>query len=226
MRGFSVTSIGLLLGLLVISGCDDRKTIVGNDQIAGSGRIVSQNRTAGEFSGIRVTNFATVVITQDSATSVRVEADDNIIGRVQTAVNNGVLDVGLEQGSYNNVTIRVYLSTPTLTLLESTGAANFTAADSIHTDDLTCRITGAGSIRLTGTAVHQSVIITGAGDVRNFGLMSSQCSVSISGSGNVEVTAMQELTAMIAGTGSITYDGNPPLVHQTITGVGSIRPKQ
>ena len=172
-----------------------------------------------------MTNFGKVHITQDMVESLRIESDDNIIGRVKTTVNNDVLVVGLENGSYSNVTVNVYASMRRIRSLESVGAADFLSSTPVHTDTIVCRITGAGSIALSGTADEESVEIVGAGNVRNFGLESSHCFVSISGTGSVEVTATRQLDALIAGTGSIVYGGNPAVVHQSITGTGSIQPR-
>lgn len=216
---------GLVIIVLLVAGCSRNESVVGNDQITGSGRLVSQQRTVGTFSGIQVTNFAKVIVKQDTVESLRIEADDNIIDRVMTSASNGILVVGLRDGSYNNVTVNVFASMKNIKRLESTGTADFSSSNSIQTDSIICKIKGAGSITLAGTANYEVVEIVGAGNVHNFNLISSSCYASISGTGNIEVNVTQQLDAVIAGTGTITYAGNPPVVHPLITGVGSIRPK-
>jgi hypothetical protein len=222
-------NIGSVLGLAVMaflySACSKVDTVVENDQIVGSGRIVTQVRSVGTFAGIRVTNFAKVFVTQDTIESLRIASDDNIIDRVMTSVSNGVLVVGLREGSYNNLTVNVYASMKQIRRLESTGTAEFSSSNSIQTDSIICKITGAGSITLTGTANYEGVEIVGTGNVHNVNLVSTSCYASISGAGNVEITATQSLDAAIAGTGTITYAGNPPVIHQVVTGIGSVRPR-
>ena len=208
-----------------VGGCTKDEIIVDNDHIVGSGRIVSEARNVGSYDGIHVTNFADVIITQDSVESLRIEADDNVIGSIQTSVSGKTLIVGLPDGSYSNVTVRLYASMKDISLLESSGAADFQTTGPIQTDAITCRITGAGTIRLSGTATQQIVEIVGAGNVHNFDLVCSYCSASISGSGTIEVHVTQQLDAVIMGAGSITYMGNPPVVHQSISGVGIISAK-
>lgn len=217
--------LGLVVTALLYSACSKNETVVGNEQIVGSGRIVSQARPVGTYSGIQVTNVAKVFVMQDTLESLRIEADDNIMDSVATSVNNGMLVVGLKDGSYNNVTVRVYASMKSIKRLESRGAADFSATNSIQTDSIVCRIVGAGSITLSGRTNYEVVEIVGAGDVHNFNLVSSSCFASISGVGNIEVNVTQQLDAVIAGTGTVTYAGNPPVVHQVVTGVGSVRPK-
>ena len=211
------------MAMLLISGCTNHLSDSG--QIVGSGKIISQSRSVPTFTGIQVTGIATVVIHQDTVQSLRIEADDNILDRVTTAVNNGLLVIGLQQGSYNNVTINVFASMKTIERLESVGTASFVSSGPIQTDAITCRITGTGTMTLTGTATDQTIEVTGTGDVHNFGLISNHCSATISGLGNVEVNTTQQLDAIVSGSGSIIYSGNPGVVNKTVAGLGSVRPK-
>jgi len=223
MKSTKVFTLSLVLAMC--AGCSKNDNIVDNDKITGSGKLVSQTRGVGTFTGIQVTNFAKVFVTQDSLESLRIEADDNIIDRVMTSVNGGVLIVGLKDGSYNNVTVNVYASMKSIKRLESTGAADFSTTLPIATDTILCKITGTGTVTLTGTATYEAAEIVGAGTIKNFGLAASRCSASISGTGNIEVNVSGQLDATIAGTGTITYDGNPSVVHPIVTGVGSIQQK-
>ena len=221
----STKVLTLILVLAMYGGCSKNDNIVDNDRISGSGKLVAQTRVVDTFTGIQVTNLGRVFITQDSLESLRIEADDNIIDRVMTSINGGVLSVGLKDGSYNKVTINVYASMKSIKRLESTGAADFLTTIPISTDTIFCRITGTGTVTLTGTAAYEAVEIMGAGTIKNFGLATSRCSASISGTGNIEVNVSEQLDAMITGTGTITYEGNPPVVNQIVSGIGSIQQK-
>jgi hypothetical protein len=223
--GKLIIVFALTTATTLLPGCTKNETVVGNNQIVGSGKLVSQERSAASFNGIQITNFANVIVTQDTVEHLRIESDDNVINLIMTSVNGSNLVVGLENGSYNNVTVNVYVSMKTVRRLESVGTADFSTTNPIQTDSLVCRITGAGNITLTGTTVYEQVEIVGAGNVHNFDLISSRCATTISGSGNIEVNATARLNAIIAGAGSIVYAGNPQTVQQSVTGVGSIRPR-
>jgi hypothetical protein len=214
---------GFVITISFFSGCSKDENPVNNNQIVGSGKLVSESRAVGTYTGIQVTNFAKVFITQDTVESLRIESDDNIIDRVVTSVNSNTLIVGLRDGSYSKVTVDVYVSMKTIKRFESTGTAEFSTVNSIQTDSIACRITGTGSITLTGKTNYESIEIIGTGNIHNFNLLSSFCHVTISGTGNVDVNVTQQLDATIAGTGNITYAGNPPVVHQTISGVGIVQ---
>jgi hypothetical protein len=216
---------GMTLVVVLMVGCSKDDVVVNNNQIVGSGKLVTQIRTLGTYSGIQVTNFAKVTITQDSVEQLRIESDDNVIEHVLTSVSGGTLVVGLENGSYNNVTVNVYASMKTIKRLESIGAADFSATNPLQTDSILCRITGTGTITLTGTASFEQVEIIGAGSIHDFDLVASHCVTTISGSGAIEVNATSRLDAFITGTGSIVYDGHPQTVQQLVTGVGSVNPR-
>jgi hypothetical protein len=222
MNNMRVSLAAFAVVAVLLGGCT-KDNPTGPKSIVGSGRIVSQQLQVSSFSGIRVTGTAKVFIQQDTAQSLRLESDDNIIGRITTSVNNGVLLVGLEQGSYSNVTINVYASMKSVEKLETIGAAEFVTVRPIIADDVLCSISGAGKITLSGTTSGQTVQISGAGEVHNGELFSANSSVVITGTGSVEVNVTRQLDAVISGSGSIVYLGNPQIVNKTVTGIGTIR---
>ena len=211
--------------LALAPGCSTEDALVNPDQVVGSGKLVFQDRTVGTFTGIRVTGIANVVIREDPVQALRIEADDNILDRVSTTVEGGLLTVGLLRGSFSNITVNVYASMATVRRLEVTGSANFSTATPLHTDSLTCRITGAGKITIQGSASAGVFEITGAGAIQAFDLTLERGWSIISGTGDIEMNVSRQLTASITGVGSITYAGNPSTVNQTVTGVGSVKPR-
>lgn len=127
-------SQALLFSLLamIAGGCND--TATSPDQIVGSGRIVSQPRTLPTFSGVHLTGVGNVYVTQDTTQSFRLEADDNIIDRVITTVDNKVLTLNLQPGSYSKITINVFVSMKSVEFLQLTGTGSFTTTNPLHAD--------------------------------------------------------------------------------------------
>jgi hypothetical protein len=226
MKRFYINgAIVFVFSLLVVlsGGCFDYENSVSNNGITGSGKLIFQMRIVDSFTGIQATNIARIFVARDSLESLRIEADENIIDLVITSVKDNILRVGLKDSSYNNVTVNVYASMKSIKLLESRGAADISTTVPIKTDTIICKICGAGTITLAGTAMYEAAEIAGVGSINNFGLAVLRCSASVSGAGNIEVFVSERLDAMINGTGTITYDGNPPVIHQAISGVGCIK---
>lgn len=216
----------LVFCILIFSfvGCS-KNQVTSPDQIIGSGRLVSQQRSPGSFTGIQVVGTAKVSIRQDSVQTLTVQADDNIIDSVTTSSSAGLLLIGLRQGSYNSITVNITATMSTINRLECVGSADFQSTGSIQTPSIVCRIVGAGNIGLAGTATNETVEITGSGSIHNFNFISNRCAALISGAGNIEVNVTQQLDATITGTGNIVYMGTPSTVHPVITGIGTVKTK-
>ncbi len=229
MKNITVIAISIFLAFLSLglTGCyfDHHHRHHDEDTIVGSGNIKSERRTVPECSGIRIVGMAKIYLRQDSTQSITVEADDNIIDRVVTEEHGGILEAGLEDGSYNETTVNIYVSLPRIEEIEISGAGDIVGRNSIRTDELRCHIDGAGNIALEGTADVQTIVIDGAGNVSNFGLATNQTSVTINGTGKCEVKASRRFDGVINGVGSIEYDGEPEVVHSQVYGVGEIAPR-
>ena len=191
--------------------------------ITGSGRIVSEERTADGFRGVRIEGFGKAYISQGPSHALRVDADDNVIDQVRTSVKGGLLVFGIEgKASYANVTVEAFVTLPDLETLEIAGAGEITTESPIQARTLFCDIRGAGTIRLRGSAERLNAKIGGSGEIRCFDLSARSCSALISGMGSCEVRVTESLDAEVTGMGDIIYDGKPE-VKQRVTGMGSVR---
>ncbi len=217
----SLMIIPLVALALAMSACHDHSTGP-NVEYRGSGQVTSELRSLGPIRGIVLESVGKVHLKQETAQSVEVSADDNIIDRVTTRVDNGTLFVGLMSGSYSNITIDVTVSLPVLQSIRIAGAGSVDCATPFNLDSLSVVIAGAGSATISGTVTRETILVAGTGSVYAGEMHSSICSVTISGTGNAEVAVADQLDAVITGVGSITYSGNPPVVHQLVSGIGSL----
>ena len=83
-------------------------------------------------------------------------------------------------------------------------------------------VDGSGAVTLAGSTDNLRVSIPGSGDVRADELTALDAAVTIDGSGEALVNATGTLDASIAGSGSISYLGDPE-VSRRIDGSGEIR---
>jgi hypothetical protein len=207
----------------MLCGCNDSDSI--NGPLDGSGKIITQVRNVSECNSINLRYAGSVYLTQDNNQSIRVEADDNIIDYVITQAENGVLTVGLQNGSYSHVTVRIYISLKSITGISINGAGNIIVQNQISSDDITCFINGAGDINLKGYGNNLDCRINGAGNIEAFEFQVKNCTARINGTGNCSVNTTEMLDAAISGVGNITYDGNPKTVKSSISGIGKISRK-
>lgn len=84
-------------------------------------------------------------------------------------------------------------------------------------------INGSGDAEVAGKSDNFQCSINGSGDVKAFGLKANSVKVQISGSGDAEVTAVENLEVKIAGSGDVRYKGDPKKVSNKVAGSGSIQ---
>lgn len=215
-----------LLSVIILAGCGNEINLndSNNDhqQIYGSGRIVTQERFVSECSGIDIRNVGNVYLIQDSLQSVIIEADDNIIDKIFTYRQNGNLVVGLDDGSYSNIKLNIYVSLKAIKNLIINGAGKIISDNSLNCDNLTCLINGAGNIEITGSGNYLDCSVTGAGNIDSKNYITSKCKAAVYGTGNCTIYVNDELDAYVSGVGSIIYYGNPPIVQASVSGIGQI----
>ncbi len=76
-------------------------------------------------------------------------------------------------------------------------------------EEVSASIAGSGTLVLSGNAESAEYEISGSGDVRAVNLAANRVSASIAGSGDIRCHAIDFLKARVAGSGDISYKGNP-----------------
>ena len=89
-------------------------------------------------------------------------------------------------------------------------------------ETLKAEIAGSGDIKLYGNTENVTIAIEGSGDVSAYEFKSENAKVSIAGSGDVKLFVTEQIDAFIAGSGDISYKGNPKNIEKSIAGSGTI----
>lgn len=212
--------------------------------ITGSGNVITEIREIEEFHAIEVDYPAQVFVTQGSATSVEVEADDNLLPGLQTRVRNGTLEIfyKADGGQWVNPskTVKVMIVVKELDEM-SFGSAGDLKLEGVESDKLQISVSGAGNLDLKDIDVNVlSIDLSGAGNVvasgdaddfnleiSGFGsfngkdLHTKTADIEMSGAGSASIWVDDELDAQISGAGSVNYYGSPAVTKQ-VSGVGSV----
>lgn len=233
--------ICILLFACGLAACSDGISLL-NDDVVGSGTIVTETRAVAEFDQITLAGEGAVIITEGPGASLTIETDDNLMAHIETTVRGGELRIATESGIDINPTNSVIyrVSTPEITELSLSGAGTLTLGQSeaesltiklsgaggievasLIADRLSVEISGVGSITIAGAVGNQDVRLPGAGNYEAAELRSSIATVTTSGTGSATVWVTSELDAEVTGVGSIDYFGTPQ-VTESITGIGSI----
>lgn len=210
--------------------------------ISGSGNIVKETRKVGSFTGISASVSTEVEVRIGATLSIVVEADDNIISAVRTEVENGILEIGLEDNiSINRAHIKVVVTAPYLTEISASSSADVTVIDLLRYDgdikleanssasiklkvdasNIEADASSSGSIEISGRAINANYSASSSGDVEAFKLECETVIASASSSGDIEANASKSLKAEANSSGSITYKGNAS-VEKDISSSGSV----
>ena len=192
----------------------------------GSGMLVTEQRDVSGFDRVSFEGFGKLIITHGSEESLTIEAEDNILPKIETNVRGGTLEIGFDTTSWQDIirptkSITFTLTVKTLEGIALSGAGSIEAND-VDTERFDVELSGAGSIELSGFTEAQEINVSGAGSYDGGELQSERIDVNISGAGSATVWATESLDVNISGVGNISYYGDP-LVREVITGLGNLR---
>ncbi len=171
-------------------------------------QVATQERQVAPFSSIRQTTFADVYISYGENHSVTVKADSDIIDRIITRVENGVLTI-TSKGNFRNVhVLDVYVTMPRLDKLMNTGSGDIECKGALKGKNVEISISGSGDLRADLDAVNLEMKITGSGDVNLSGVRGI-FQLTITGSGDVNASGLQLDTCAvyISGSGDVKLKG-------------------
>lgn len=214
-----IWAVLLILGL-VTSGC----TITLRYE-EGSGVLVTEQRDVSGFDRVSFEGLGTLIITHGSEESFTIEAEDNILPRIETKVRGGTLEIGFDTDRWQDIarptkSITYILTVITLDGITLSGAGSIEVSG-IDTERFDVELSGAGSIELSGFAATQEINVSGAGSYDSGELKSEHVDVNISGAGSATVWATESLDVNISGVGSVRYYGDPQ-VRESVSGLGNL----
>lgn len=230
----------LATALLVFTSCE----FTGGDRIRGNGEIQTETREAAGFDGIEVSGAIKIFVKQDSAYSVKVEADANLLEYIETKMQDNSLVIRPRNGKNlrPSGSIKVYVSGPSVRQFDASGACSFygegrmVANDEIKIDlsgasdadmelkapAVSVEVTGASNAKLSGETRDLVVDAAGASKAKCYDLLAENVKVDISGASHAEVFASVELDAKASGASRVKYRGNASVKGSNSSGASSI----
>ena len=208
----------------------------------GSGNVISQDRSDGEFNSISLSGQGILYLTQGNENDIKIEAEDNIMPLIESYVENNKLIIRHAPFQCIRPTkpIKIYISFQDLNSISISGSGEIISQNTLELDTLDISISGSGKINLNlnadklttsisgssdatynGKVNYNFIIISGSADINALGLQTNSTSISISGAGKTSVNAQKNLDILVSGSGTIRYTGNPQ-ISQKISGSADI----
>ncbi len=232
--------LSLILLVSIISSCH----FGGGERIRGNGNMKVENRNLSSFDAVYVSGNTDIYVKQDSAFSVRVEADENLMEYIITELDGNTLKMRSKDGVNlkSSRSIKVYVSGPTFKYFKASGACNIFSENKISSSEaitidisgasdvkmelmtpkIETDLSGASSLTLSGQTKDFKVDGSGSTDIKCFDLQTENTEIKLSGAGNADVFASVKLDVQVSGAADVKYKGNAT-VTQKISGAGSVK---
>ncbi len=210
------TAVFVVLASVALVACN-----LAGASVKGNGKARAEQRTVPAFEALSVSGALEIAVTVGGTQSIEITGDDNVLPIIRTRVIKGALVIDSKEGYSTKTPLRVRITTPKLGSLTSSGACSGTIAG-ISGERFTVDASGASSFELTGAAERLALEVSGSGNIQARKLSAPTVIASVSGAGQIEVTATSTLSASVSGAGSIDYWGKPATVNRSVSGAGSI----
>jgi len=203
-----------------------------SDRVIGSDQLVHQGRVIADVRRIELRGPIGLVIKQGGVEQLTLHTDDNIVGLIETTVNDGVLRIGVRPGASFRTrhAIGATVQLTSLSALTVVGPGEVTCdgldaeslfvtasgsgevhIDTLHSTAITVLLQGSGAVRLSGNSARQNFVIDGSGELDAAELVGRAVAVRVNGSGNAKIWATESLSVDIRGSGNVRYRGQPTL---------------
>ncbi len=229
-----------LILAIIISSCH----FFGGKNIRGNGVVKTENRTVGSFNSVEVGGNINVYLKQDSSSSVKVEADEDLMQYIVIEVSNNTLYIKPKDHANlkSSKGIKVYVSNPSYKNFDANGASDIYSESKItssedmdidvsgassveldlHAPSVETELSGASNVTLRGETKNFTADGSGASQIRCFNLMTENADIEVSGASHADVFASVKLNAEASGASNIKYKGNASVTQDT-NGASSIK---
>jgi len=211
----------VLIALTALSGCSVHfGGGHGWHGVRGSGVEATVQHQMPVFTAIQTSGSVELIVTVGNSGPVEVTADDNILPHLRIEVEGDTLIVEPRHSIRPKTRITVRAATPTLASVSASGATDITVHN-VDSPKFTIDISGAAEVDVTGRCGHLDAGVSGAAELELAALIVQTAEIRISGAGEADVHAEQEVRATVSGAGEIRNHGAGKVIGN-VSGAGSI----
>jgi hypothetical protein len=215
-------------------------------KIKGNGQMTTITRTTSDYDVIAVAGSFDVELVAGNEGKITLEGESNLLEYVVTEVDGGKLKIKTKKGYslYVSKGKKLVITVPfeDLSKVALSGSGDVYTKNAtikgnefkmglagsgdiildVDVDTLKMGVSGSGDMTARGNADDAEIKLAGSGDIHAYKLQAKKAVVSLAGSGDIRVRVLNDLKARIAGSGDITYKGNPSKKDTKVAGSGSI----
>lgn len=202
-------------------------------------------RNIPSFESVIISGGIDVYFTKGQQEVVAVSAsNENSRNRIVTEVKNGVLKISYQSNGPRirlDEKLKVYISYTQLESITSSGACNINFAETLATEDLRVKLSGASmmsaalnitnlsldlsgasTVKLSGNVKNLKLDCSGASDVKSYDLAVENCVASLSGASDTRLMVMNSIKVKASGASTFFYKGNPDKKDVSSSGASNV----
>jgi hypothetical protein len=198
--------------------------------IQGSGTLKSEAREVGDFDGVSVGSAMKANVTVGPKTSLKIEADDNLLPLIKAFVSEGHLVVRFEDHTSIRTSspITLTISTPKLTYIKASGASEVKASGAqadrfetiadgasrvdlseLNSEHVTAKGSGASRVHLAGKGKEIEIHLSGATHLNADEFSADTAQVDASGASGAKMRVTGAVQGNLSGASTLTVVGHP-----------------
>ncbi len=185
--------------------------------VQGSGNVIREKRELKGFERVEVGGGFQVDIVAGNEFGVEVEADDNLMTLVTTEVSGNTLEIGRQKGYSARNPIRIRISAPDISSIETSGGAGVTIIG-VNNSDLSISSSGGSKVTASGRSAKLNVEMSGGARIMANELATVDANIEGSGGSSVDVLVSGVLRSDISGGARVTYSGAPASIATSKSG--------
>lgn len=203
----------------------------------------TETRNVETFSGVKTQAGIDVYLKKGTKESVKIVVEGRIEPQdIRTEVAGGMLKISIENGSFNNIEVKVYVTYVEVNKLIAYSGANIFGENIIKSsklslstmssgtidiqaevDELEASAGSAGQIELKGSANHALIEAGTAGEVDAYEMVVNTVRVTAVTAGSAKINVVKEIEAKASTGADIRFRGNPERSNTSSTTGGSVK---
>lgn len=208
--------------------------------LVGSGNVVQEQRDVGAFDSISVSTGLNLFIEQTGTESLMIEAEDNILPKIESRVRNNTLEIKIAPLSLGGINARApincyvtvrdikqidvssgasletdLLVSKDLLLDLSSGSEGYLEID---VENLEVDLSSGSSMEISGNAIAQYADISSGSDYDAQDLKSEEATIDASSGSIAKINVSKRLDTDISSGSIVRYSGSPEVITDISSG--------
>jgi len=209
----------------------------------GSGNVVTEDREVSGFDEISVSTGINLFVEQTGEESLLLEAEDNILPKVESQVKNNTLVIRIKPMSFGGINTRepinCYVTVKEIKDIDVSSGSNVStdilkseelAIDmssgsngyfEVELEDLDVDLSSGSKLEISGNTEYQHADISSGSEYDATDLLSKKAIIDVSSGSNAKINVSDDLEVDISSGSSVKYIGSPE-VKTDISSGGSL----